>query len=40
MEGETLTLEWIKSTEKPYKGIPDEVFQSVLYMTDEFTKSQ
>ncbi|HYN37136.1 MAG TPA: hypothetical protein VEV82_09205 [Actinomycetota bacterium] len=39
VDGERLTLEWLKSTEPPYKGIPDEVFVRALYQTDEFTKS-
>lgn len=38
VDGDTLTLEWLKSTQAPYKGIPDEVFQRALYMTEEFTK--
>lgn len=36
--GDKLTLKWLESSQPPYKGIPDEVFQRVLYMTDPFTR--
>lgn len=36
--GDTLTLTWLKTTEAPYKGIPDEVFQRALYMTQSFKR--
>lgn len=38
VDGDTLTLEWLRSTEPPYRGIPDEVFSRVLYMTTGFTR--
>jgi hypothetical protein len=38
VDGDTLTLEWLKTTEPPVSGIPDEVFQRVLYMTRPFTR--
>jgi len=38
VDGDTLTFEWLSSTEPPYRGIPDEVFSRVLYMTTEFTR--
>lgn len=38
LDADTLTLQWLTSTQPPYKGIPDEVFQRALYMTDEFTR--
>lgn len=38
VEGDTLTLEFVKSTMPTYEGIPDEVFQRALYMTETFTK--
>ena len=33
VKGRTLTLRWLKTTEPPYMGIPDKVFQYALYMT-------
>lgn len=36
--GNNLTLEWLKTSEPPFKGIPDEVFQTALYMTEDFTR--
>jgi hypothetical protein len=36
VDGNTLALEWLSSTEPPYKGIPDEVFSRALYMTQPF----
>jgi hypothetical protein len=33
-----LTLRWLKTTEPPYMGIPDKVFQYALYMTRKFTR--
>ena len=38
VDGDTLTLEWLDSTEPPYQGIPDEVFSTALYMTSDFTR--
>jgi len=38
VDGDTLTLKWLETTEPPYKGIPDEVFQRALYMTADFEK--
>jgi hypothetical protein len=38
VDGDTLTFEWLRSTEPAYRGIPDEVFSRVLYMTTEFTR--
>jgi hypothetical protein len=34
----TLTLHFVRSTLPDYRGIPDEVFQRALYMTDAFTR--
>ena len=34
----TLTLHFVQSTLPGYRGIPDEVFQRALYMTEAFTK--
>jgi hypothetical protein len=36
--GRKLTLRWIKTTEPPYMGIPDKVFQYALYMTRDFSR--
>jgi hypothetical protein len=36
VDGDALALEWLSSTEPPYKGIPDEVFSRALYMTQPF----
>jgi hypothetical protein len=38
VDGDTLTLEFVKSTLPGFKGIPDEVFQRALYMTSTFTR--
>ena len=37
--GRTLKLRWLKTTEPPYMGIPDKVFQHALYMTQNFTRT-
>jgi hypothetical protein len=34
-----LTLRWLKTTEPPYRGIPDKVFQYALYMTQNFSRA-
>jgi hypothetical protein len=39
VEEGVLTLEWLSTTQPPYKGIPDEVFQRALYMTQDFARS-
>jgi hypothetical protein len=33
-----LKLRWLKTTEPPYLGIPDKVFQYALYMTENFSR--
>jgi hypothetical protein len=38
VDGDTLTLEWLQSTEPLYEGIPDEVFSRALYMTRDFKR--
>ena len=38
VRGRTLTLRWVKTTEPPYAGIPDKVFQCSLYMTRSFSR--
>ncbi len=38
VDGDTLTFEWLESTEPAYGGVPDEVFSTALYMTSEFTR--
>ena len=38
VDGDTLSLEFVKGTMPPYEGIPDEVFQRALYMTETFTR--
>jgi hypothetical protein len=38
VDGDTLTLEFVRGTLPPYHGIPDEVFQRALYMTQTFTR--
>jgi hypothetical protein len=38
VDGDTLTLEWLSTTEPPVEGIPDEVFGRALYMTQPFTR--
>lgn len=36
VNGDTLTLEWLNTTIPSSGGIPEEVFQRALYMTEEF----
>ena len=36
--GDRLSLEFVRSTLPGYQGIPDEVFQRALYMTEVFTR--
>ncbi len=38
VDGDTLSLEFVKGTMPLYKGIPDEVFQRALYMTEVFMR--
>lgn len=38
VDGNTLSLEFVRGTLPPYEGIPDEVFQRALYMTEAFTR--
>ena len=38
VKGRKLTLRWVKTTEPPYMGIPDKVFQYALYMTRNFSR--
>ena len=38
VDGDTLSLAFEKGTMPPYEGIPDEVFQRALYMTEAFTR--
>ena len=38
VKGRQLTLSWVKTTEPPYAGIPDKVFQYALYMTRDFSR--
>lgn len=38
VDGDTLKLEFVEGTMPPYEGIPDEVFQRALYMTESFTR--
>jgi hypothetical protein len=38
VKGRKLTLRWLKTTEPPYAGIPDKVFQYALYMTRNFSR--
>jgi hypothetical protein len=38
VNGDTLKFQWLRSTEPPSEGIPDEVFQRALYMTREFER--
>ncbi len=38
VDGDTLSLEFVKGTMPPYEGVPDEVFQRALYMTEAFTR--
>jgi hypothetical protein len=39
VKGRGLTLRWVKTTEPPYAGIPDKVFQYALYMTRSFSRT-
>ena len=38
VDHDTLTLHFVRSTLPAYRGIPDEVFQRALYMTQPFTR--
>ena len=38
VKGRKLMLRWLKTTEPPYRGIPDKVFQYALYMTRNFSR--
>jgi hypothetical protein len=38
VKGRVLRLRWLKTTESPYRGIPDVVFQRALYMTRNFVR--
>jgi hypothetical protein len=38
--GRTLALRWLRTTEPPYRGIPDKVFQHALYMTKSFSRAK
>jgi hypothetical protein len=38
MDGDTLTIEFLETTEPPIEGVPDEVFSRALYMTREFER--
>jgi hypothetical protein len=38
VDRDTLTLRFVRSTMPTYQGIPDEVFQRALYMTEAFTR--
>lgn len=38
VKGRVLRLRWRKTTEPPYRGIPDVVFQRALYMTRNFVR--
>jgi len=38
VDGDALTLEWLSTTIPSTDGIPEEVFQRALYMTEEFVK--
>jgi hypothetical protein len=39
VNGRKLTLRWLRTTEPPHMGIPDEVFQRALYMTRTFSRT-
>jgi len=39
VRGSKLTLRWLKTTEPPFMGIPDKVFQYALYMTQSFSRA-
>ena len=38
VDGQTLAIDWIETTYEPYKGIPEQVFQTAFYMSGEFEK--
>ena len=38
IDGDTLTLEWLRTTFPAHEGIPEEAYQRALYMTSEFTR--
>ena len=38
INGDTLSLEFVRSTLPGFEGIPEEVFQRALYMTETFTR--
>jgi hypothetical protein len=38
VEGDTLTIEWLDTTEPDVEGVPDEVFGRALYMTQPFKR--
>lgn len=40
VDGDHLTLEWLSTTQPPYNGVPDEVYQRALYMTAEFIRDR
>ena len=40
VEGETLKLEWLRTTFPAHEGIPEEAYQRALYMTAEFKKDE
>ncbi len=40
VKGRKLTLRWVSTTEQPYMGIPDKVFQYALYMTRTFSRAR
>lgn len=40
VDGDRLTLEWVSTTQPPYNGVPDEVYQRALYMTAKFTRDK
>ena len=39
VQGRLLRLRWLSTTEPPFNGIPDKVFQYALYMTRAFTRA-
>ncbi len=39
LDGDVLSLTWLEGDAPAYKGIPDEVFQTALYMTADFERS-
>lgn len=38
VEGDVLRLTWLETTYPDFKGIPEEVFQRALYMTEDFVR--